>query len=199
MKQLVLVLPFLLFNISFAQAVADTADFAEALSAGKITVVFHGTGGSSGDAIEATVATTPKASGDLVLTLAPGTRLESKNPNTQNMVIASVRGQALTTNTYTPMSEIRASGKPKAYILDAYCTEFQKDNPSSGTIFKVAEVDPILACILSNSTSTVIKQAAVWIYTDKATFSHVNQKFDVTRTDWEAAEATVNKCSSKKP
>lgn len=199
MKKSFLLLALLLFSAPFIQAVAETEDFAAAVSAGKVSVTFRGTGGSSGDSIEATIVTTPKASGDLVLTIAPGTRLQSGNSGAQNMVIAGVKGQVVDENSYTPTSEIRASNTPTTYVFDAYCTDFEKDNPSTGTKFTLEKVDPVIACILSKASSTIVKQAAVWIYTDKASFSHVNQKFDVSRSDWDAAAAIVNKCSGKKP
>jgi hypothetical protein len=198
-KALFPLLAILLVCATSIQALAETEDFAVAVAAGKVSVTFRGNGGSSGDAIEATVVTTPKAGRDLVLTVAPGTRLQSRNASAQNMVIAGVRGQAVDATRFVARSEISVSATPRTYLLDAYCTDCDKDNPSSGTTFTLGKVDPVLGCILNESSSTTIKQAAVWIYTDKASFSHVNNKFDVTRTDWEAAEAIVHKCSSKKP
>jgi hypothetical protein len=182
------------------QALAETEDLAAAVSAGKVSVTFRGTGGSSGDSIEATiVTTTPNAGGDLVLTIAPGTRLQSGNSSAQNMVIAGVKGQVVDQNSYTPRSEIRASNTPTTYVFDACCTDFEKDNPSTGTQFSLGKVDPVLACILSEASSTIVKQAAVWIYTDKSTFSHVNDKFTVSQSDWNTATAIVKKCLAKIP
>lgn len=198
MKTLLPLLPLLLINSGCLQAVAETEDFATAVSAGKVSVTFRGTGGSSGDAIEATITTTPKGGGDLVLTIAPGTRLQSANSSVQNMVIAGVKGQVVNENSYTPRSEIRVSNTPTTYVFDAYCTDLEKDNPSTGTKFKLGEVDPVLACILSEASSTEVKQAAVWIYTDKASYSHVNRKFTVSQSDWDAAKAIVRKCSESK-
>jgi hypothetical protein len=198
MKKLFPLLAILLINATCLQAIAETEDFAAAVTAGKVSVIFRGTGGSSGDSIEATVVSTPKASGDLVLTIAPGTHLQSGNSGAQNMVIAGVKGQVVNENSYTPRSEIRVSGTPRTYVFDAYCTDFEKDNPSTETKFKLGEVDPVLACILSEANSTIVKQAAVWIYTDKASYSHVNQKFTVSQSDWDAAKVIVSKCSELK-
>src|SRR5208283_2681616 len=100
MKIKVLFLVILLLHASFVRAVAETQDFATALSAGKVSVTFRGTGGSSGDSIEATVVTTSKANGDLVLTMAPGTRLRSGDASAQGMVIAGVKGQVVNANSY---------------------------------------------------------------------------------------------------
>jgi hypothetical protein len=95
-------------------------------------------------------------------------------------------------------SVISVSATPRTYVLDAYCTDFEKDNPSTGTQFSLGKVDPVLACILGEANSTVVKQAAVWIYTDKASYSHVNEKFTVSQSDWAAATTIVKKCSELK-
>jgi len=197
MKKILPLLAVLLVSTSVFRAVAETEDLAAAVAAGKVSITFHGIGGSSGDSIEATVVTTAKAGGDLVLTVAPGTRLQSENVSAQNMVIAGVEGQVISGNSYSPSSEIRASDTPRTYVFDAYCTDFEKNNPSASTKFKLGKVDPILACILNEAGSTIVKQAAVWIYTDKASYSHVNQKFTVSQADWAAAAAIVKKCSAK--
>jgi hypothetical protein len=135
MKETSLLLAILLIGSACVRAFAQTEDFATAVSAGTVSVTFHGTGGSSGDAIQAIIATTPKTSGDLVLTIAPGTRLQSENPSAQNMVIAGVKGQLVSENSYTPTREIMASAVARTYVLDAFCTDFEKDNPSSETTF----------------------------------------------------------------
>jgi hypothetical protein len=195
MKKMFYLLTIFLINASLIRAVAEAEDFAAAVAAGKVSVTFRGNGGSSGDAIEATVVTTAKAGGDLVLTMAPGTRLQSGNASAQNMVIAGVRGQEVDANRFVARSEISVSATPRTYVLDAYCTDFEKDNPSDGTRFSLQKVDPVLACILGEASSTIVKQAAVWIYTDKASYSHVNQKFAVSQSDWDAATAIVRKCA----
>jgi len=55
-----------------------------------------------------------------------------------------------------------------------------------------------LGVYYEEASSTTIKQAAVWIYTDKPSFSHVNEKFTVSQSDWDAATAIVKKCSELK-
>jgi hypothetical protein len=198
MKTTFPLLAILLVCSTSVQALAETEDFATAVAAGKVTATFHGTGGSSGDVIEATIVGTAKASGDLLLTIAPGTRLQSGTSSAQNMVIADLKGQVVSENSYTPRTNILVSATPRTYIFDAYCTDFEKDNPSSGTKFTLGKVDPVLACVFSKASSTIVKQAAVWIYTDKASFSHVNDKFTVSQSDWNTAVSIVNSCSAKK-
>ncbi len=185
-----------LFLVAACPVVAE--DLAAVLASGRVSAVFRGNGGSSGDAIELVVAKAAQAGpGILSLTIAPGTRLQSQDAAAQSMVVAGVRGRATGGDSYEPSSVIVVSGTgPTTYFLEGYCMEFEKDNPSSNTTFSMTSPDPVLACILSeaNGLSTDAKQAAVWIYTDHATFEHVNEKFSVSRADWDAAEAVVRKC-----
>ena len=110
MKKIFLLFGILLFIATGVLAVGTTEDLATAVSAGKVSVTFHGAGGSSGDSIETTIATTPKSGGDLVLTIAPGTRLQSGNSSAQNMVIASVKGQMVDGNSYSPTASRASAG-----------------------------------------------------------------------------------------
>ena len=174
-------------------------ELAAAVAAKKVSVSFSGTGGSSGDSVTATVKLLDKNADPLDLTIAPGTRLRSGNSSDQNMVVAGVKGEMMGGQSYRGSSTIIARSTPSTYVLDAYCAEFEKDNPGPSTHFSVGSVDPVLACILEGALSLSVqaRQAAVWIYTDKATYSHVNQKFSVSRSDWDAAAAVVRNCLSR--
>lgn len=185
---------------SFFSGLARGEDLAAAVAAGKVSVTFHGTGGSTGDAIEVVVTKTRKGGESLELTVPAGTRLTSGNAGSQSMVIASVKGQVFGGNRYIPSATIEATSTPKTYVMDAYCAEFEKDNPSSATRFSLGRVDPVLACILSKASdlSQQARQAAVWIYTDKVNFAQMNRKFSVSQSDWNAAKSTVQKCLAKK-
>lgn len=175
---------------------AQAEDLASAVAAGKVAVAFSGKGASSGDAIRAAVSAARSGGGNLELTVAPGTSLLSGNAGDQNMVIARVKGESLSETTYRPSSVIQVGSQPRTYIFEAYCMEFQKDNPSANTAFSLGRIDPVLTCILTEGAhlSTSSKQAAVWMYTDKATFEQVSHKFRVSGAEWSAAEAVVAKC-----
>jgi len=74
---------------------------------------FHGTGGSNGD---------------LLLTVDPGTRLQSGNASAQNMVIASVEGQVSAEIATRRAVKSGQATTPMNDVFDAYCTDFEKDN-----------------------------------------------------------------------
>lgn len=169
-----------------------------AVAAGTVTVAVRGNGASSGDAIEVTVTRTPKAGpGDLVLTVPAGTRLVSANASAQNMVIGRVRGRMLGGDRFTPSTEIRLTGNtPVTYLLEAFCADFEKDNPSEQVTFTLGPEDSVLACIVAQSSSRSVEaiQAAVWIHTGNVSHHTVNEKFPVSDGDWATAVSMVDGC-----
>lgn len=185
--------------ISFFHGTTFAEDLASAIASGQVTATFRGTGGSSGDTIHVTVRKKHAGDGSITLTVPFGLRLNSRNAGEQDMVISGVTGIMTGGESYSPRSAIEATTSPTTYVLNAYCAEFEKDNPSEGSGFTVGSVDPIAGCILSGAAglSTEAKQAAIWIYTDKASFQHVNEKFSVSRSDWDSAQSVVTKCQAK--
>jgi hypothetical protein len=186
----------LLAMIVTAMEPIRASDFVTALAAGQISATFRGIGGSSGDSIEVVVAKTARIGPELELTMTPGTRLQNASSSAQNMVIAGVQGERMGASSYSPGPVIRVQDTPTTYILEAYCTDFEKANPAPQSQFQLGKADPVLACILSKAAgvSPEAKQAAVWIYTDKATYGLVNAKFPLSTNDWNGAVAVVKKC-----
>lgn len=169
-----------------------------AVTTGKAKVTIHGTGASSGDSIRIDVAKGPKAPpGPLRMYISPGTILENGNSAGQGMVISGVRGRVTSEYTYEPTSVIVVTGKtPVTYLLSAFCTAFEKDNPSPNDTFGFARRDPVLACILRNSVNLSVpaRQAAVWIYTDQVDYAQMSQKFQVTEQEFEEGQGVTSRC-----
>jgi len=86
-------------------------------------------------------------------------------------------------------------------VVEAYCAEFEKDNPSASTTFTLGSLDATLACIVqaAHQLSTEATQAAVWMHTDRATYAHINAKFPVSRADWTAAQDVIRRCRGAAP
>jgi hypothetical protein len=182
---------------------AQTMTLPAAVAADRVRIAVSGTGSSSGDSIRLLVAKSPTAGAtDLLLTVAPGTRLASADGGAQSMVVAKVRGRQTGPFTFAPTSTIVAGVNPATYVVEAYCTEFEKDNPSESTSFRVQAPDPELACILQKAAADGLSvgavQAAVWIQTDQLTFAHMAQKFPVTDTDYRRAAAVVQYCQARR-
>ena len=170
-------------------------DMAAAIASGKVSARFRGNGGSSGDVVEVTFS--KRYGGDgMVLTVTPGTRLRSGTPGIQGMVLAGVKGEKTGVSGYYRRESMVVDATPRTYVLEAYCAEFSKGNPTSSTLLWAEGVDPMLGNILRETSvlSLQAKQAAVWMHTDWATFQQVNRKFRVSGADWIAAEAAVKRC-----
>jgi hypothetical protein len=46
----------------------------------------------------------------------------------------------------------------------------------------------------SQNLSLSARQAAVWVYTDGISFSHMSEKFPVTPSEFSAGESAVERC-----
>lgn len=116
------------------------------------------------------------------------------------MIILAVRGRDAGGGQYIPGQDIVVDDdRPVTYVLAAACAEFDKDNPTADTRFTLEEPDdPVLACIARESRVSSIPtfQAAVWMHTDKTSYSRVSSRFTVSRTEWAAGEALLRSCLS---
>jgi hypothetical protein len=181
-----------------APQVGPTIGLYDAIRDGKVRVTMRGTGGSTGPSVLIDASKEPNAGpGDIHVTVPPGTILRNGNGAGQNMVVAGVLGRFMgnvgDSVSISPSTDIVVSSvTPVAYVLAAYCTQFEKDNPSGSDQFTLASPgpDPTLAAILgqSRSLSDNAIQAAVWMQTDHVTFNHMNEKFPVSREDWSTAQ-----------
>lgn len=133
---------------------------------------------------------------DIPLTLRAGTRLKSGNADEQDIYLAGHEGILMSGDSYSPASEMEASDEPTTYVLDAYCAEFEKENPTAGQGYALGAVDVAAACILDQAKNLAArtKQATVWIPSDRATYAQVRDKFRVSQKEWKAAETVVKAC-----
>jgi hypothetical protein len=181
-------------------ALAQQTTLQEAVSSGRLVVSFEGTGASSGDSIKLKVKKGPKAGSDPVdVTVPPGTMLGSNSGGFQGMVVTGVSGEDAGNGRIRPASRIILAGAQATYILTAYCAEFEKENPSEATTFSLRDPDPMLACVAreGESLSLAAMQAAVWKHTDKITYAHMSEKFDVTPSEWAAAQKVYSACRAR--
>jgi hypothetical protein len=188
-------MPLLLAAGLFAQG---SPSILPAVASGEVRIDFSGTGGSSGDSVRARVSKGYKATpGAHTYSVPPGTMLASSDAGAQSMMIAGVAGRETSSESYTPSSTITVPPNGAAtYILKAFCAEFHKENPSESTTFSLRAPDPVLACIARSGQGLSVPafQAAVWMYTDNATYGTVNEKFTVSRQDWASAERVFQRC-----
>jgi hypothetical protein len=197
-----------LFSIVLASSqVGPTISLYDAIRDGKVNVTMRGTGGSSGPSVLVDASKGPNAGpGDVHVTVPPGTILRNRNGGGQNMVVAGVLGRFIgslgNSMNVSPGSEIVvSSATPVTYVLEAYCVQFTKHNPSSSDQFTLAPSDPTLSTILAQAggLSTDAIQAAVWMYTDHVTYAQMYPTFPINQADWAAAETVRNRTLAVEP
>jgi TQXA domain-containing protein len=195
---LIVLLGLTLWSSAYPQTATPTLQ--QAIAAGQANTRFYGTGGSSGDSVMVEVSKGPKAaSGPKTVTVPPGSQLESSQGGAQNMMVLGVGGRVTGPSTYAPSDNIVIPETGTAtYILNAFCAEFHKDNPSESTQFTLRSPDATLACIARQSlkahSSIQTTQAAVWMFTDRLTFTEMNETFSISSSEWNNAEEIVSAC-----
>src|SRR5471030_690156 len=64
------------------------------------------------------------------------------------MVVTGVSGEDVGGGRMRPASTVVARGaQAVTYILNAYCAEFEKENPSESTTFTLQNPDPVVKCL----------------------------------------------------
>ena len=115
-------------------------------------------------------------------------------------MILGVAGRSSGGAGYSPSTNIVVPAVGLAtYVLNAFCAEFHKENPSESTSFTLKQPDSQLACIAKqggrgSGVSLEATQAAVWIYTDNLTYQQMAEKFNISRADWDRASQLVRTC-----
>jgi hypothetical protein len=170
----------------------------EAVAKGLVTVSMKGLGGSSGETIRMELRKTPAAGvSPITISIPSGSALRSGSAGEQDMVVGEISQEETPTGAMVSPSRIVLRGTtPVRLILMAFCMEFEKDNPSESTGFRLDSSDRGLACVAEQSRklSLAARQAAVWIYTDRITFSHMSSKFDVSSAEFSEGAAVAEKC-----
>jgi hypothetical protein len=119
---------------------ADAVAIHEAVAKGLVSVEVSGMGASTGDAI--TVVVREKTSELLILKLEEGTVFSAQDSSVQNMVGARIRGLPVGGNRFQSASQIvLTDNNPHTLIVEAYCMDFHKSNPSSASVFSVSTPD----------------------------------------------------------
>lgn len=151
---------------------------------GLITVSAEGTGGSSGDVIVLVVRRVVNR--PLRLALNPGMTLRSAAANVQNMIVYALKGEA-TARGYRPSAFIELSDdKERRYVVEAYCLDFDKENPDSSHRLTLGPPDDrtlaILRAIPKDNWSIKIAQAAIWLG-QGVTAETIKTRFDASDLD----------------
>jgi len=161
----------------------------EAINKGFVKAEITGRGASSGDSINLKLTRLTQYTTEIQV--PKGTVLLSSG-TAQNMVVYKVSGMAEDSMWLIPMSKIILySSEPKTFILEAYCLDFHKENPSSSTKFSVGTLtDPQVLKILdalddlsSDITSIKAIQTAIWVVTEDISQRELVDRFPVGQED----------------
>ncbi|MCA9468205.1 MAG: hypothetical protein KC643_22585 [Nitrospira sp.] len=176
-------------------ALGATMSLQEAVHQGKVTMTIKGLGGSTGDAIVITLKRTVSES--LRLILDPGTVLPSASRTVQDMVAARVKGEQTGEYTYRPSQVIELrDDREHAYLVEAYCLDFHKDNPGSADRFQLGTIDERAKAILEGGAkqqaSMNVLQSAIWIDREHVSDATLKQRFPVSDADIVRARSLLN-------
>ncbi len=175
-------------------------ELAEAINRGVIEVNIQGTGAASGDSI--TLSVQRIALENLLITIEPGTVLISGVEREQNMVIRRLKGLLTGFETYSLCEHIFLdSNEWKKYVLEAYCLDFHKDNPSKTTNFSIGGLpsEPAIKILrvldepqLETASIEVI-QVAIWVAQEDITKEDVERwGYHLTPEDIELIRTILN-------
>ena len=170
----------------------------QAVKDGKVKVEITGLGGSTGDSILLTVRR--QVSEPVRLSLGIGTVFKSASASVQNMVAAKVKGIMVNAESYSPTAEILlADDNKRAYIVEAYCMDFHKENPDTQNAFSLGEVDGQAARIikagLGSGASINAIQAALWISRDNVSDAKLQQKFPMPAAELQKAHELLQQAA----
>jgi hypothetical protein len=124
-----------------------------------------------------------------------GLVLKSLSTAVQNMVVSRVLGERRSEATYRPEDVIELNDDAEhSYAIDAYCLDFDKDNPSADDRFVIGDVDArsmaLFKALAPQAEAIGVVQAAVWLAAGISE-ERIKERFSVTDDEMRAARAVV--------
>lgn len=111
----------------------------EAVSRGLVDYEIRGNGNSSGDSLTMTMRRLSFSAIDVYI--VPGTIFVSGNANAQRMVGWRVVGVVeLDQKTYETTSMYLPDTIQRTFVIEAYCLDFRRDNPSASDVFITSDL-----------------------------------------------------------
>lgn len=180
-------------------AVAAGVSLLDAIQNGQVAALFLGTGASSGDAILLKVRKLGMTGGTSEYTLPAGVLLRSGVSGEQGMILAGIKGRTAGAGTYIVETKIQlADMQEREYLLEAYCADFAKGNPSPQSVMRVNGHDARAACVIAegqrHSFSIQALQAAIWLVREKVPYDRMQSTFPVTQDIYDKAADLANSC-----
>ncbi|MFA6233565.1 MAG: aspartyl protease family protein [Bacteroidota bacterium] len=182
----------------------------EAVQAGLVEMRVTGRGNSSGDAIQLELRRSDEAEDeeglplDLDLSFEPGTVFRCLNPAAQDMIGSALRGEMISETEYRPTLKITLSDDAlHRYLVEAYCLDFNKANPSTTDEFRIEAPDTDLAVLLregkARSARVEVLQAAIWQTRGDVTDVTMMSRFPVDESMLDNARFLISTVRSDAP
>lgn len=189
-----IVLASLLFSPASALC-EDAIALHEAVAQGLISADVSSLGGATGDTLQVTVRKLARQ--PLRLKLDAGTVFNPNRANMQSMVGARIKGEFTGERRYRAFSEITLKDdNPHRLVVEAYCLDFHKDNPTAGSHFAMTTPDTRMAKLLQRAMeqyrSVGVIQAAVWTDRDKVSAVELKARYPVTDSEIDQALQLLN-------
>ena len=189
----------LFMALSLPTRAQETVTLEQAVKNGTVKVEVAGLGGSTGDSLLLTLQRQEPRR--IRISLAAGTVFKCANGAVQNMVASRIKGEQVSETAYRPAATIELSDDARhAYIVEAYCMDFHKDNPGPANAFSLGTADPdsarILAAGLSAGSDIKVIQAALWIARDHVSDGELKQRFPVSAEEMQQAHALLRKSAA---
>jgi len=181
---------------------AEAVPLHEAMTNGQVWINVTSLGGASGDTLLVTARRlVPRP---LRVWLAPGTVFTSRSGNSQNMTGAAFKGERVGDHAYRPEAEMLLQDDAEhAYVVEAYCLDFHKDNPRAGESFSVTKPDARVGRLLSSgrrsSVSFPVLQSALWMEREKISEAEVRQRLPVRVEELRAARELLDNFRRNQP
>jgi hypothetical protein len=111
------------------------------------------------------------------------------------MIVAAVKGQRLDEARYRPTEIIDLpDGEERVYLLEAYCLDFDKENPGASDRFSLSAVNgsalALIKSIPKEQRSIAVVQAALWLAAGVSKAA-IRERFEVTESELLIAEASI--------
>ncbi len=156
----------------------------------------YGVGSSSGDSIMIDVKRVVNYT--LEIEIEVGREITTSISSEQNMAIRRIKGKPMDATRYEPAVKITLDTQEiKTYILEAYCLEFDKDNPSGQNRFSIGGINTEIKKIfnaadeLPDAGSIAAIQIAIWVMTDDISRQDIEEKLDISEGDIQNAKTLL--------
>jgi len=176
-------------------------DLGVALSNGLVTLSVSGNGNCAGPSVEGTIKNHTSTEISINVNITDALYLVNSGKG-QNMLATNIylSGLEYFTDGLSRFITIEA-GVSVGIVFEAYCADYEKDNPTIFERFRVS-VKPVAIASISAKISkysainfnvdlTKAKQIALWRYQGKS-WREIAEKIDFTSVDWEIATEIIN-------